>query len=186
MVNFLSTFKPRVYHDAKTTVWIWIATLLQCQFGRQSHHAPKHACIVCGDLCHRRDMPLGNHQEVDGSPRLDVMKSKNLFVFIDPLRGNLASDDFAEKAVRIVHCGVNEIQVRTQLKTASDAQALSAILILGRIPTSLWCAWIHACPAPRPNSNSLRTKEISARTLLSAPNGASTEPPSMRCMRTLL
>lgn len=108
MVDFLPTFKPRVYHDAKTTVRIRIAALLQCQFWRQRHHAPKYSCVICGDLRHRRDMPLGDHQEVDRRPRFDVVKDEDLFIFIDSLRRDLTRGDFAEKAVRIVHCGQRE------------------------------------------------------------------------------
>ena len=48
-------------------------------------------------------MQLGHHQKVHGRPRVDVMEGENFLVFIDFFRGNLACDDFAEKAVRIVH-----------------------------------------------------------------------------------
>lgn len=103
MVDFLPAFKPRVYHDAKATIWIRVAALFQCQPRRQRHHAPEQARIVCRDLRHRRDMALGNHEEVHRGPRMDVMKRENFFVFVDLLRWNLASGDFAKKAVRIVH-----------------------------------------------------------------------------------
>jgi hypothetical protein len=38
-----------------------------------------------------------------GGPGMDVMKGEDFLVFIDLFRRNLACDDFAEKAVRIVH-----------------------------------------------------------------------------------
>ena len=63
----------------------------------------EQACVLGCNLCHGGNMQLGHHQKVNRSPRADVVEDKNFLVFVDFFRGNLACDDFAEKAVRIVH-----------------------------------------------------------------------------------
>ena len=108
VVDFLPTFKPRVYHDTKATIRIWVAPLFLGQTGGQCHHAPQQPGVVCRDMRHRRDMHFGHHQEVHRCRRLNIVEGKDFFVFINLLRGNLARDDFAKKAVRIVHGGGGE------------------------------------------------------------------------------
>jgi hypothetical protein len=50
-------------------------------------------------------MRLGHHQKVHRRPGVDVMKGEDFFVFIDFAGRNLACNDFAKKAVGIVHGG---------------------------------------------------------------------------------
>src|SRR6218665_3010786 len=97
---------------------------------------------------------------------VDVVEGEDFFVFMDFLRRQRAGDDFAKKAVRIVHG-------QAKGYGRNESYALSAILIEGRSPTSWRCACSHCWPASRPKAKSWRTKARSARILLSAANGCS-------------
>ncbi len=103
MVDFLPAFKPCVGHDAKAAFRVRIAALLQCQIWRERHHAPQERRVLRGNLRHRRDMRLGNHEEVDRRPGVDIVESEDFLILIDLAGGNLTGNDLAKKAVRIVH-----------------------------------------------------------------------------------
>jgi hypothetical protein len=44
-------------------------------------------------------MFLGNYQDMNGSKRVYIMKSADLIVFIDLVRGEFPCDNFAEQAI---------------------------------------------------------------------------------------
>ena len=50
-------------------------------------------------LRHRRNVEFGHQQKMHRRPRVDVMKTKNLIVFINDAAGNLAGNDFAKQAI---------------------------------------------------------------------------------------
>ena len=134
MVDLLPAFNPCVGDDAKAAVWIRVTPLLQGQSGRQRHHAPQQPGVLWGNLGHRRDMRLGNHEKVHRRPGMDVVECEDFLVFIDLAGRNLAGNDLAKKAVRIVHGeGMNETGRSRQitdyraLNDSGQAFALSAI-----------------------------------------------------------
>ena len=123
MVDLLPAFNPCVGDDAKAAVWVRVTPLLQGQPGRQRHHAPQQPGVLWGNLGHRRDMRLGNHEKVHWRPGMDVVECEDFLVFIDLAGRNLAGNDLAKKAVRIVHGeGMNETGRSRQI---TDYRALN-------------------------------------------------------------
>ena len=79
-------------------------------------------------------MPFGHHEKVHRRPGMDVVECEDFLVFIDLAGRNLAGNDLAKKAVRIVHGGgMNETGRSRQitdyraLNDSGKAFALSAI-----------------------------------------------------------
>lgn len=129
VVDFLTTFKPGVYHDAETPFRVGLAALLQRQARCQRHHAPQQGRMLGLGMGQRWQVQARHHQKVDWCPRVDVMEGKNLVVFIDFAGRNLAGNDFAEKAVGVVH-GENassRTAVR-KVKTGAHAHILAVRL----------------------------------------------------------
>ena len=58
-----------------------------------------HAGPTWANLRHRRNMQLGDDQKMNRRPGVDVMKGKNLIVFIDLAAGDFACGYFAKNAV---------------------------------------------------------------------------------------
>ena len=134
VVYFLAAFSASIGDDAETTLGIRRAALLCRQLWRQRHHAPQQPGVLWGNLGHRRDMRLGNHEKVHRRPGMDVVECEDFLVFIDLAGRNLAGNDLAKKAVRIVHGGgMNETGRSRQitdyraLNDSGQAFALSAI-----------------------------------------------------------
>ena len=103
VMHLLPTLLARVHHDAKTPFRIRPAALLQRQLGCQGHHAAQQGLVLRLDMGQGADVLLGHQQEMHRRTGVDVVKSVQLIVFIDFVRRNLACDDFAKNAVRIVH-----------------------------------------------------------------------------------
>ncbi len=66
----------------------------------------KALCSVNGslgaDIVHRLHVHLGDDEDMNGSLRSDITECKNVFVLVNLIRGDIACDNFAEKAV--IHC----------------------------------------------------------------------------------
>lgn len=102
MVHLLAALDTGVAHHAEPTLRIGVAAQFSGQAWRQHHHSAHEASVLWRQLRHRRNMQLGHHEKVHRRPRIDVMESENLLVLVDFLRGDFASNDFAEDAVGIV------------------------------------------------------------------------------------
>ena len=107
VVNFLTTVCTGIYKDTKAPFRVRTAALLLRQPRREREHVAQQARVLWLHLGHRRDVLFRQHQEMDGCARMDVVKGKDLIVLVHLARGNLAGNDFAEKAVGVVH--VNQI-----------------------------------------------------------------------------
>ena len=107
VVDFLAAFGAGVDHHAKAAFRIGVAALLLRQPGCERKHVAQQGAVFGLHLGHGRDVLFRQHQEVDGRTRMDVMKGKDLVVLLHLARGNLAGNDFAEKAVGIVHVSGN-------------------------------------------------------------------------------
>jgi len=106
MVNLLSTLGAGVGNQPKTTLRVGVHALLQGQFGGEQQHAPQQRLVLGADLRHGRNVQFGDDEEMDRRPRVDIVKGKNLFVFIDFFARYLAGNDFAKDAVGVgVHGG---------------------------------------------------------------------------------
>jgi hypothetical protein len=99
VMHFLPTLGPGVGHDPKSTLRVGPATLLQRQSGRQRHHPTDQRLVLWAKLRHGIDVRLGNHQKMHGCPRIDVVKSEYLLVFIDLATGNLTGRNLTKKAI---------------------------------------------------------------------------------------
>ena len=104
VMHFLTAFCASIRHDAKAAVRVGPAPLLDGKFRCQHHHPAKQGSMLVINMRHRQDMQLGNHQEMNWRPRIDIMKSENFIVLIDPAARNRARDDFAKNTVvRMTH-----------------------------------------------------------------------------------
>jgi len=101
VMDFLSALSARVGHEPKAPLWVGSCTFLKSQFRRQQHHAAQQTFVLWRGMCHRRNVQLGNDQEVHGRPRVDVVEGEHLVVFIHFARRDLARDDFAKNAIGI-------------------------------------------------------------------------------------
>lgn len=72
-------------------------------FSRREMAAADQFGIVSLGLFQSRKMLLGDDEHVRGRLRIDVFKGQNVLVFMNFLRGNLSSDDAAEKTIGIGH-----------------------------------------------------------------------------------
>ncbi len=101
MVNLLPALGAGVGHQPKTTLRIGVHALLQGKLGGQQEHAPQKVLVLRAHLRHGGDVQLGDQQKMHRRPRVDVVESKNLFVFIDFFARYLAGNDFAKDAVGV-------------------------------------------------------------------------------------
>jgi hypothetical protein len=109
MVYFLPAFIARVGHDAKATVGVGVATLLQRQPGGQQQHASQEGFVVGAGVGERRNVQLGHHQKVHRGPRVDVVKGVYVVVFVNLAAGNFSDRNFAKQAIfinRHVHSSI--------------------------------------------------------------------------------
>ena len=101
MMHLLPPFDTGIGDDAKTTLRVGSAPFLQGKLWRQQHHAPKQARVLRVNLRKRRNVQLRNHQKMHWSPRMDVVKRKNLVVLVHNFRRDFARHNFAKQAVGV-------------------------------------------------------------------------------------
>ena len=58
--------------------------------------------VFLRDLIHASDMLLGDHKNVNGSLRVDILKRKDLFILINLCRGDLTRNYFTKKAINTI------------------------------------------------------------------------------------
>lgn len=66
---------------------------------RPSDHLTDEAVVIGRQVVQGRDMYAGDEQYVGGGLRVDVVERDDLVVVIDHVGGDIATHDFAEKAV---------------------------------------------------------------------------------------
>ena len=120
VVHLLATLGPVVHHDPETAIGIGVATLLQSELRGQGHHVAHQARMFRSQVHHRRDVQLGDDQEMNGSPGIDVVEREDVLVFVHLARGNLARNDFAKNTVGVGH-GLLEMRKRVQSVTGRCA-----------------------------------------------------------------
>ena len=99
VMHFLPAFSAGVGENAKTTLGVGLAALLQGQARRQRHHAPEQGFVLGAHLSHGSNVLARDHQKMHRCPRVDVVKGKNVFVFVDLAAGNLAGGNLAKNTV---------------------------------------------------------------------------------------
>lgn len=100
MINFLSSNASSIDDSAKAIG----TTLLSCQSGYQYHHFPEQAAVLVVDLRKRADVQFGYQHKMHRCRRVDIVKSKNVLVFVYFLAGDFAPNDLAEYAVIHLFC----------------------------------------------------------------------------------
>lgn len=103
-MDFLAAFSASVGEDSKAALGIRAAALLKRKLGGQRHHPSEQSLVLGPHLSHRGNVLFRDHQKMNRRPRIDVVKGKQLIVFVDFAARNDASGDFAKKAV--VHAAI--------------------------------------------------------------------------------
>jgi hypothetical protein len=97
MKNSLPSTGANVHHSTVSVLNVALARDLR----RNQVTAANHVGVFSLCVVQSRKMFLRDHQHVRRSLRLDVFKGEDMLVLINLLRGNLATDNAAEKAVAV-------------------------------------------------------------------------------------
>jgi len=97
MVHNLAGILPRVGHGA-------VAGFSDARALGHLLHSSENVAEYCGivnvQIIHRSEVFLRNHQYMDRSLWLNVVKGQNQVIFIDLIRGDLTGDYLTKNAVR--------------------------------------------------------------------------------------
>lgn len=135
MENCLARSRAHVEDGAVALFDVALASNLR----RSQMTAANQFGVFAACLLQSCKMLLGNHQYVRGRLRLDVLKGKEVFVFIHFFRRNLAADDAAEKAIAggICHFFLAIVTIHSCPKVVSrGAKGLA-----GAEPSQIAYAW---------------------------------------------
>jgi hypothetical protein len=61
-------------------------------------HRPNYGIVIGGEVIQRRNVTLGNDEDMYRGFRLDVLERQQLVVFVHAFRGNFSSDNLAKQA----------------------------------------------------------------------------------------
>lgn len=90
---------PVVDHDSRP---VFVNSQLLRDVGGRHEKMSEQALICRRRVTQRRDLPLGNHQEVRRSLRRDIVKRHAVFVIVKDLRWDFPTKDASEDVRRIV------------------------------------------------------------------------------------
>lgn len=96
MLYLLPAIDPIIDDDTKAAFGAWTAAVLGCQLRRERHHSTQPRRVAGLDFLHRRYVPFRYKQQVYGSGRIYVFKSKKIVVLKNFCRWNLTFGYFAK------------------------------------------------------------------------------------------
>src|SRR5690606_2694346 len=76
--------------------------LLRSQAFAGEHEPPGERRVAVRELVERSEMPLRDHERMKRRLRTNVLERDDLVILVELLGRNVAGDDLAEQAVRIV------------------------------------------------------------------------------------
>ena len=99
MEDRLASPRTVVDHDARPALG---DPQLLGDLGGRHQQMPKQLRIRRSGIAQRRDLPLGDHQEVRRGLRCHIVERQAVLVFVKQLRGDLPTKDASEHVRRIV------------------------------------------------------------------------------------
>lgn len=117
VINLLPAARPRIDDRAESRVATGVCN---AQFlgepRRQAQHSTKQRRVGFGTARERLNMFTRNHEHMNGSSRIDIVKSDEFIVFVDFLARNFSRSDLAENAVLLAHVFLREIPVSMRVE----------------------------------------------------------------------
>ena len=103
VVHFLAAFAPGIGDDAKAPIGIGVAAVLNGQLVHEQHHAAQQSLVFGLHVGERNDVRLGDDQQVNRRPGVDVVKHQDLVVLVHLARGDVTGNDFAKYTIHGSH-----------------------------------------------------------------------------------
>ena len=101
VMDFLPPLGARVGDHPKTTLGVRPCAFLHRELGREHQQTPQQAGMFWSHMGHGHNVLLGDDEEMNGRPRVDVVKREQFVVFVNFTGRDLARHDFAKNAVGV-------------------------------------------------------------------------------------